>query len=115
MKLIQFVGFLTFASISLVGCASSVKVNETETLYKYAHANCIFWYFKEKGYNTDDIRLISGGMVETSSISIEKFQNIALFIKDYEPQIDTKNNIDSKLNRCFVLESSAELKNIIND
>jgi len=115
MKVLQLLGLLTLASISLVACASSLKVNDTDTLYKYAHANCIFWYFKDKGYNTDDIRSISGGFVETSSISINKFQEISLFIKDYTPQINTKNDVDIKLNRCFLLEGNPELKNIINN
>lgn len=115
MNTIQSLGLLTLASVSLTACTSSLKAKDTDILYQYAHANCIFWYFKDKGYSTDDIRSISGGFVEKSSISIDKFQEISLFINDYTPQINTKNNIDIKLNRCFLLEGNPVLENIINN
>lgn len=97
----------------LCSCTSSNRVPGS-SLYEYSYANCLYWYFDGKGYDTDDIRRISGGMVEVSDESIEKFQQISLFIKSYKPDVKTKNNIDADLYRCFHLKESAELRNIIN-
>jgi len=108
--------FLIFFVIVIVsGCASSgiERNNSNESLTKFAYANCLMWYFETKNYNTDDIRAISGGIVETSDVSIDKFQEIALFIKDYEPNLESKQDIDKKLLRCFNLERSEKLKAII--
>ena len=88
--------------------------DRTSKLYKYAYSNCIFWYLKGKKYDTEDIRSISAGIVENSNISLNEFAEISLFIKDYSPEIPTKNNIDGSLNRCFYLEDSKELKEIIH-
>ncbi len=97
------------------GCASTgvERDNSNELLAKFAYANCLMWYFEQKKYNADDIRAIAGGIVETSSISINKFQEVALFIKDYNPNLETKNNIDKNLLKCFNLEKSVELKVIM--
>lgn len=107
---------LLFLVIAVVtGCASSDSEsnNSNKLLYKFAYANCLMWYFESKKYNTDDIRAISGGIVETSNVSIDKFQEIALFIKDYDPNLEAKQDIDKKLLRCFNLEKSEKLKAII--
>ncbi len=108
--------FLLFLVIAVVtGCASSgiTRNSSNKSLTKFAYANCLMWYFESKKYNTDDIRAISGGIVETSNLSIDKFQEIALFIKDYDPNLETKQDIDKKLLRCFNLERSEKLKAII--
>ncbi|MCP3850532.1 MAG: hypothetical protein GY694_09890 [Gammaproteobacteria bacterium] len=97
------------------GCASTgvERDNSSELLAKFAYANCLMWYFEQKKYNTDDIRAIAGGIVETSNISIDRFQEVALFIKDYNPNLETKHNIDKNLLKCFYLEKSVELKAIM--
>jgi hypothetical protein len=84
-------------------------------LLEFAQANCLLWYFKNKGYNIDDIQAISAGYVELGGVSIDKFQKIALFVKDYAPDIKSKNNIDVQLNKCFHLEQSDELMELINN
>ena len=109
---------LILISILLCSCSSILASPESENdrsnkLYKYAYSSCIFWYLKGKKYDTKDIRSISAGIVETSNISLNVFTEISLFIKDYSPEILTKNNIDVNLNRCFYLEDSKELKAII--
>lgn len=109
----------TFTCISLTvlgGCASTQKTSPitVSPLYKFALANCMFKYFETKGYDTDDIRAISGGIVETSDISIDKIQAIALFISEYNSNLETKSNIDSQLNTCFNLEESKEFRNLID-
>ena len=96
----------------LCSCASK-EITLESSLYEYSQANCLYWYFENKGYDTKDIRSISGGIVEMSGESIEKFQEISLFIKDYHPDVKTKNNIDVNLYKCFLLKDSEELKGII--
>ena len=81
-------------------------------LKKFSYANCLMWYFESKGYDTEDVRSISGGIVETSNISLDKFQEIALIVKEYQPEMETKNNIDINLLKCFYLEESAELNKV---
>ena len=107
--------WLFFVIAVVTGCASSgiERNHSNESLTKFAYANCLMWYFDNKRYNTDDIRAISGGIVETSNVSIDKFQEIALFIKDYDPNLETKQDIDKKLLRCFSLERSKKLNEII--
>ena len=105
-----------FVIVIVSGCASSgiERSNSNESLTKFAYANCLMWYFESKKYNTDDIQAISGGIVETSNVSIDKFQEIALFIKNYDPSLETKQDIDKKLLRCFNLERSEKLKAILS-
>jgi len=108
------ISILFFLSL-LLSCTPGISSQDerTKTLYKYAYSSCIFWYFKEKGYDAEDIRSVNGGIVETSQVSLDKFQEISLFIKDYTPSIQTKNNIDQHLAKCFYLEDSKDLSNII--
>lgn len=96
----------------LCSCASQKNIKKEE-LYNYAESNCLYWYFDKMGYETSDIRSISGGIVEMSDEPIEKFQSIALFIKDYSPALSSKGGIDVDLYRCFHLRRSQELKGII--
>ncbi len=107
---------IPFLSI-LISCAiaDENKDHHEQLLYKYAYSNCLFWYFNHKGYDVEDIRSISGGIVETSDISIERFQEIALFIKNYKPQIETKAGIDINLNKCFHLEKSEGLARLVKE
>ena len=86
---------------------------EIATLYHFAQVNCLFWFFKAKGYDTSDLQSISGGIVETSHIAIDKFQNIALFLQQDKPSTHSKHDIDPSLQRCFALESNLHLKKII--
>lgn len=99
----------------LASCASTNNEENTyKELYQYAQANCMYWYFKNNGYKTDDIRAITGGIVEQSDISIEKYQKISVFIRDYSPSLGSKNKIDPDLNKCFHLNESSELRAIIS-
>ncbi len=103
--------------VSISGCASTgvQRNNLNESLVKFAYANRLMWYFEQKNYNTDDIRAISGRIVDMSDVSIDKFQEVALFIKDYNPNLETKHNIDKNLLRCFNLDKSGELKAIMKN
>ncbi|MFA0790417.1 hypothetical protein ACCI51_07645 [Microbulbifer echini] len=111
-------GLLFLIFFALVSCAppptSSTSEDTQEMLYQYAQANCLFWYFKEKGYDTDEIRSIAGGIVEHSDVSADKFQEISLFIKNYSPNLKSKNNINVSLSKCFNLKKSEGLRNIID-
>jgi hypothetical protein len=107
--------FFMLIPIIATGCAiSNAKVNnEANEKNKFALTNCLMWYMQSKGYDTEDIRSISGGIVETSDISLDEFQKIALLVKEYEPTIQTKQNIDINLLKCFYLEESEELNKIL--
>lgn len=97
----------------LISSCTSTKEIDSDNLYRFAEANCLYWYFEKKGYDTTDIRSISGGFVEKSDSYLDKFQEITMFVKSYTPGLDSKNNIDVDLNRCFQLSESNELKMII--
>jgi len=85
-----------------------------ENLQKFAYANCLFWHFKEKGFDTKDIRSVSGGFVEMGTSSAEIYQEIALSIKSFKTKRKTKQNVDPSLLKCFFLEDNLELQAIIN-
>ena len=72
--------------------------------------------FKKKGYDLQDIRAISGGIVEMGSYSAEIYRQISLLVKDYKPSITTKQRIDIDLLKCFNLYEDTEfiqsIKNI---
>jgi hypothetical protein len=88
---------------------------ERQALYKFAYADCLFQYFKKKGYDLQDIRAISGGYLETSSIPVKTFRDITQLVKSYRPELRTKQNIDPALYKCFFLEESEGLNQIISD
>ena len=87
--------------------AVKCQVSEDELL-KFAKANCFFWYFKKKDYDLKDIGAISGGIVETGSYSAERYRKVSLLVKDYAPELSTKQEIDVDLLKCFELERDEE-------
>ena len=89
--------------------------NSGGELLKFAEANCFFWYFKKKGYDLQDIRAISGGIVETGSYSSEKYQQVSLLVKGYTPPISTKQGIDIDLFKCFQLGEDMEFINSLQN
>lgn len=111
--------YLLITATTLSGCAApEPKVSDEaraieQNLKQFAYANCLFWHFSSKGYSTDDIRAIAGGYVEVGTAPPEAYEEIALFIKDYQPETGTKQDIDPSLSRCFVLEASGRLDEIV--
>lgn len=108
-------GFLLFLSVTfLFGCAgqnTKIELNPQQPideLLQFAKANCFFWYFKKKSYELDDIRSISGGIVEMGSYSADTYQRVSLLVKDYSPAIQTKQEIDIDLLKCFKLENDTD-------
>jgi len=75
-----------------------------DELLRFAEANCFYRYFKNNNYDLKDIGAISGGIVETGSYSAEKYQKVSELVKDYAPEIRTKQEIDVELLKCFELE-----------
>lgn len=112
MKARVFIGIIFSC---LIGCTAPQVTNSTaETELKtFAQANCLYWYFKKKGYDTKDIQAIARGLVEMSERSSDSFQKVALFVKDYQPDIKSKANVDVDLFKCFKLDGSEELKSLI--
>lgn len=98
----------------IVACSTSNHKVKDENdhskneLLRFAEANCFFWYFKKKGYDLQDIRAISGGIVEIGSYSSEKYRQVSLLVKDYKPSIATKQEIDIDLLKCFCMRKDIE-------
>lgn len=101
----------------IMSCSTS-PINNNEELMRFANSNCIFWYFKSKNLDIDEIKKITSGIVEKSHISAEKFQQVAMLVKEFKPSIKTKSNVDVQLAKCFLLADditfSAELERIRN-
>ncbi len=76
-------------------------------LLDFAKATCFYWYFSKKGYDLKDIRGISGGIVELGSNSAEEYERVSLLVRQYSPPLQTKQNIDIDLLKCFTLEHDA--------
>lgn len=93
--------------LSISSCASKQNKDE-DALVTFAKSNCFFWYFKSQNIDTTEIKKITAGVVEMSTYSAEKFQKVALLVKDYSPNTYTKQNIDIKLSKCFSLNSDSE-------
>lgn len=93
--------------LSLSSCSSKQKKDE-DALVIFAKSNCFFWYFKSQNIDTTEIRKITAGVVEMSTYSAEKFQEVALLVKNYSPNTFTKQNIDIELSKCFSLNSDKE-------
>ncbi|WP_324170601.1 hypothetical protein [Sulfurimonas sp.] len=99
---------LLLSILSITGCVNKEPLankQKKDELLQFAQANCMLWYFKKKGYDTQDIRAISGGIVELGSYSAEKYQNVAFLVKKYSPNLHSKNNIDVALWKCYKLDS----------
>ena len=109
--------FLLFLTVFVTGCVDNNTLTQEKNnqLKKFAYANCLMWYFESKGYETKDIRNISGGIVETSNISLDTFQEVALIVKEYQPTIESKHNIDINLLKCFHLESYGKLNKVLEN
>lgn len=80
------------------------ELNSDSELLEFAQASCFYWYFKNKNYDLQDIRAITGGIVEMGSYSADIYQVVALKVKNYSPNLLTKQNIDIDLLKCFELD-----------
>ncbi|MCI5223439.1 MAG: hypothetical protein D3924_12385 [Candidatus Electrothrix sp. AR4] len=116
---LAFVLVLSFFLLNACAKISTEAVDfpqrDRQTLHKFAYANCLFQYFKKKGYSLEDIQAISGGYLETSSIPAKTFHDITQHVKLYAPDIRSKHNIDPSLYKCFFLENSEELNKLISN
>lgn len=108
---------LVFLSALMTTACSHINTGQQpneDILYKYAFSSCLFWYFKNQGYDTEDIRAINGGIVQQSEVSLDKFQEISLYLKDSASPVASKHDINSGLNKCFHLETDTLLKEVIS-
>ena len=97
--------------IFLTSCSDIKPVNSSNSnseLLEFAKVNCMFWYFKKMNYSTKDIRAISGGIVELGTYSAEKYSKVAILVKEYKPNIQTKQNIDIELLKCYQMDKDKE-------
>ncbi|WP_281561575.1 hypothetical protein [Thalassomonas sp. RHCl1] len=104
MKYIKII-FTLACLLSLFSCSITKADRNNNALLDFAKSNCFFWYFKSQNYDTEEIGKITSGIVEMSSYSAEKFQKVALLVKEYAPNVHTKQNVDIQLAKCFILES----------
>lgn len=117
--MVKWILVLMIAGSALNGCAirdvdRSVTVHSVDNnLRKFAYANCLFWHFSSKDYELESIRAIAGGYVETGNAPPGAYEEIAFFVKNYRIEVDTKQNIDPTLNRCFHLDNVDALNAII--
>ncbi len=104
--------FISMALLIFLSSCSNIKPvnssNLNSELFEFAKVNCMFWYFKKMNYATKDIMAISGGIVELGSYSAEKYSKVALLVKEYNPNIPTKQNIDIDLLKCYKMEKDKE-------
>lgn len=109
-------GSLFFLFLFLCGCGANAAkpLPEADALKKFAYANCMMWFFEGKGYDSEGIRNVAGGIVETSDVSLEEFQEVALLVKDYSPKLEMKHDVDPELLKCFYLEDSDSLSGYFN-
>ncbi len=101
--LLFFCGLLLLSSCAQAEQKAADPQPNNELL-QFAKANCFFWYFQKKGYDLHDIKAITGGLVELGSASPEQYEQVAELVKNYTPQLVTKQEIDIDLLKCFKLE-----------
>lgn len=110
----KFNRFLLLSLLFLSACSEPVKEalnSGDEELLNFANANCFFWYLKSKNYDVSEISKITGGIVEMSTYSPEKFQNVAFLVKSYHPDIKSKRNVDIELAKCFYMRKDPQFIN----
>lgn len=98
------------AALLLNSCVPAGKqpaIRLQAELLDFAKASCLYWYFSKKGCTLDDIRAVSGGMVELGSNSAEEYERVSLLVKQYRPPMQTKQSIDIDLLKCFTMEHDA--------
>lgn len=113
-------GFIYLLCISFcflsTGCAHAPKSNtqhnqvdsSTESLKNFALAQCLIRYFEAKGYDSTDLKKISGGIVESTDIGLEEFEELVYRIRSVDAQNATKQDINPLLTQCFHLEKFLE-------
>ncbi len=84
-----------------------------ENLWQFAQANCLFQYFSAQGWETEDIRAISGAYVELGDSDPDTYAAISEAIGAWQPPIETKQDIDVALFKCFKLHESETISQLI--
>ena len=85
------------------------------TLVEFARASCLFWYFQENNYDLKDIKLISGGLVETGGLPLEKYIEVSALVRDYRPPFTPDNDADIALYKCFYMSQDEKFQQILVD
>lgn len=84
-----------------------------ENLWQFARANCLFQYFSARGWETKDIRAISGAYVELGDSDPDTYAAISEAIREWQPPFETKQDIDAALFKCFKLSESETISQLI--
>lgn len=107
MPSVKVLMICAFIVLLFSGCNETQESDvKTDALVDFAKANCLLWYFKSKDYDLSDIKKITSGIVEMRSYSADKFQKMALLVREYSPEISTKQGVDSQLAKCFILQKN---------
>ncbi len=110
--------YCAVAALILAGCASTpdeAPAPGASNLQAFAQANCLYWYFEKAGYDSSDIRGISGGLVETGSAGPDTYAAISELVRSWSPDIQTKQALDVDLVKCFHLGENEALQALIAD
>lgn len=87
------------------------QVNASSSdLENFALVQCLIRYFEAKGYDSTDLKKISGGIVESTDISLEEFEELVSRIRSADAKNNTKQDINPLLTQCFHLEKFLESK-----
>jgi len=97
-------------SLGVFGCTKGgiQSNNSYSELRQFARVNCFYWYFKSQSYDVNDLRNISGGIVEKSAFPLEVFTEVSMLVREYNPQVEFKHATSPLLARCFYIDNDPE-------
>lgn len=78
IKVMTFILLLMSLSVK---ANTGPQSNIDEQLIQFARANCLYQYLQHKNYDLGDIRNISAGIVQMSSISPDTFVEVSRLVK----------------------------------
>ncbi len=103
--MIRLVASILFFTSLLVN-ASDEELSPVEVeLMRFAKVNCLYQYFQHKNYDLGDIRNISAGIVQMSSMEPETFVEVSRLVKNYEPVVKYKHETSTLLSKCFIFDN----------
>lgn len=112
--MIRVIAFIIILVSLPISASSNIQVPINGQLIQFAKANCLYQYFQHKNYDLNDIRNISAGIVQTSSLAPETFVEVSRLVKNYEPEVKYKKDTSPLLVKCFTLDSDPVFLRKIN-
>lgn len=81
VHMIKVMTFILLLMSLYVKANTGPQSNIDEQLIQFAITNCLYQYFQHKNYDLGDIRNISAGIVQMSSISPDTFVEVSRLVK----------------------------------